>query len=354
MFLKNCWYMAAWDYELIDGKMVARTLLEESVLLFKGESGAVVALENRCCHRGAPLSLGRIEGDCVRCMYHGLLFNGEGKCVQIPGQEKIPAKLGVRSYPIVEQDHIVWIWMGDPALADPADIPDMPYLSDPQWAGIPDYLHYDANYLLIVDNLADFAHLAFVHTNTLGGSEEYAYTTKPVSVERLERAFRVERWHMNSAPPPYHAKVIPNKTDPVDRRNIGTMLVPGIFCLETLFAPAGTGAEKGNIVEGTRQYRNYQFMTPETRKSTHFFWSYMNDFEDGDRNISRSLHDSILEGFYEDKLFIEEQQKVLDADPDFSMVAIAADASLTHFRRVMDRLIAEQNAPTPPLRAVAG
>ena len=201
MFLKNCWYVAAWDHELIDGRLLARTLLEQRVLLYKGDSGQVVALADRCCHRGVPLHLGRREGDyCIRCMYHGLKFDATGKCVQIPGQEMVPARLGVRSYPVVVRDHLVWIWMGDAALADPDQILDYPFLRDPQWKGIPDYLHYKANYLLIVDNLSDFAHLAFVHTHTLGGSEEYAYTTKPVSMERLERGSRVERWHMNAPP----------------------------------------------------------------------------------------------------------------------------------------------------------
>ena len=59
MFLKDCWYVAAWDHELIDGKLLPRTLLGERVLLYRGESGKIVALIDRCCHRGAPLSLGR-------------------------------------------------------------------------------------------------------------------------------------------------------------------------------------------------------------------------------------------------------------------------------------------------------
>jgi len=343
MFLRNCWYVAAWDHELIDGRLLARTIMEEGIVLYKGESGQAVALRDRCCHRGALLSMGRREGDCLRCMYHGLKFDATGKCIQIPGQEVVPAKLGVQSYPVVERDHIVWIWMGDPARADPSTIIDFPYLRDPRWKGIPDYLHYDANYLLIVDNLSDFAHLAFVHTRTLGGSEEYAFKTKPVAMERLERGFRVERWHMASPPPPFHRKVIPDKTALVDRRNIGHMHVPGTFFLESLFAPAGSGAEKGNL-EGARQYRNCQFMTPETRRTTHFFWNYLNDFEGNDGNVSRSLHASLIEGFMEDKAIIEAQQRVLDADPDFHMMAVAADGPLMHFRRVLERLIAAEQA----------
>ena len=102
-------------------------------------------------------------------------------------------------------------------------------------------MHYKANWLLIVDNLSDFAHLAFVHTHTLGGSEEYAYKTKPVAIEKLDDGFRVERWHMGADPPPYHKKVIANKTDKIDRRNIGRMIIPGIFTARHHLCAGGAG-----------------------------------------------------------------------------------------------------------------
>jgi phenylpropionate dioxygenase-like ring-hydroxylating dioxygenase large terminal subunit len=349
-FLMNCWYVAAWDYELIDGKLLARTLLEQPLLLYRGDSGRVVALDNRCCHRGAKLSNGRREGDCVRCMYHGLKFDAGGKCIQIPGQDNVPDSMGVRAYPVVQRQHLVWVWMGEPAKADPSQIIDIPYLDDPAWRGLPDYLHYRADYRLIVDNLSDFAHLAFVHAHTLGGSEEYAFKTKPVAVERLDDGFRVERWSMNSAPPPFHRKVVPGDA-PVDRRNIGRMHVPGVFFLETLFAPAGSGAAQGPV-PGTRQYRNCQFFTPETRRSTHFFWNYLHDTDLHDPNVALSLRNSMVEGFMEDKFIIEGQQEMLDADPDFKMTGIVADAPLAHFRRVLQRRIdAEQAERGAPVRA---
>ena len=213
---------------------------------------------------------------------------------------------------------------------------------------MPAYLHYDANWLLIVDNLSDFAHLAFVHTNTLGGSEEYAYTTKPVAIEKLDDGFRVERWHRNSAPPPYHRKVIANKDDPVDRRNIARMLVPGIFLMETLFAPAGE-MQGDTPPANAREYRNCQYMTPETRRTTHFFWNYLHNFDIDDATIALSLKDSLVEGFLEDKAIIEAQQVLLDREPDFRLRAIEADAALTHFRHVLARRIrAEQEGPRQP------
>jgi vanillate O-demethylase monooxygenase subunit len=244
--------------------------------------------------------------------------------------------------------------MGDPAKADPEQIIDFPYLRDPQWQGVPDYMHYDANWLLIVDNLSDFAHLAFVHTKTLGGSEEYAYVTKPVAVERLADGFRVERWHMNAAPPPFHRKVLPaeEKDSKVDRRNIGRMHTPGIFFLESMFSPAGSGSENGNR-EGSREYRNCQFMTPETRRSTHFFWTYLNNWEGEDHAISHSLHQSLIEGFLEDKHLIEAQQVVIDADPSFELQAIASDAALSHFRMTLARLVAQEQAELATQQAAA-
>ena len=99
----------------------------------------------------------------------------------------------------------------------------------------------------------------------------------------------------------------------------------------------------GNL-EGAKEYRNCQFMTPETRKTTHHFWIYLNNFEGGDSTISRSLHASLIEGFMEDKHIIEAQQRAMDEDPDFKLLAVVADAPLAHFRRTLDQLIAKEQA----------
>jgi vanillate O-demethylase monooxygenase subunit len=301
--------------------------------------------------------MGRIEGDCLRCMYHGMKYDPSGTCIEVPGQDRIPKTLRVHSYPIEERGHLLWIWMGDPALADPGLIVDFPPLHDPHWRGLPAYLHYDANWLLIVDNLSDLAHLAFVHTNTLGGSEEYAYKSKPAAIERLENGFRLERWHRNAEPPPYHKKVIPASEHEVrlDRRNVVTMILPGIFLMETLFVPAGSGAENGDL-EGTRQYRNSQYMTPETRRTTHFFWNYLHNYDIDNPNIAISLRDSLIEGFHEDKAIIEAQQVLLDRDPGFRMRALEADVALTHFRQTLKKRVKEENEgqTAAPIKSATG
>lgn len=341
-FIRNCWYVAAWDHELIDGKMLARTLLEKPIVFFQGESGNVVALDDRCCHRAAPLSMGRVEGDCIRCMYHGLKFDASGKCVEIPGQTRIPSSFTVYSYPIEIKNHLVWIWMGDAAKADADLIIDYEPLGDPNWQGLPGYMHYDANYLLIVDNLSDLGHLAFVHTNSLGGSEDYAYSSKPPEPECESWGFRMERWHRDVDLPPYHRRVAPDKSIRVDRCNRTEMHVPGIFLMETMFSPAGSGAE--SLEEGACQYRNSQYMTPETSNTTHFFWNYMHNYNLDDPNIAISLKDSLIEGFLEDKALIEAQQKLLEADPEFRLRVLGADKGFTHIRQLLKKRIQEEQA----------
>src|SRR6266849_254105 len=100
-FLKNTWYVAAWSHEIAADGMLARTITRVPLLFWRDGAGGVVALDDRCCHRAAPLSKGRREGDNIRCMYHGLLFDKTGKCIEIPSQDFIPPAAKVRAYPLV-------------------------------------------------------------------------------------------------------------------------------------------------------------------------------------------------------------------------------------------------------------
>ncbi|MBT3672190.1 MAG: aromatic ring-hydroxylating dioxygenase subunit alpha [Porticoccaceae bacterium] len=350
-FIENIWYAAAWEYEVAETEnKLARTICETPLVFYKGKTDNYIALDDRCCHRAAPLSIGRVEGNCIRCMYHGMLYNENGQVVEIPGQVRVSKSLKVRSYPVVAKGGMIWIWMGDPELANENDIYDFPPLSDKvNWRGFDKgaYLHYDANWLLIVDNLADFSHVAFVHANTLGGSEAYAYSTQAENIQKGEDGFSMERWDRDSASPPFHAKVIPNEElgNTVDRANIIQMRLPGVFLMETLFTPVGWKEKDGR--ENVREYRNCQFMTPETRNTTHFFWNYLHNWEIDNSAISASLKESLLEGFMEDKVFIEGQQKLLERSPDFVPRSIAADEAFAHFRNKWGRRLRAEDEANP-------
>jgi phenylpropionate dioxygenase-like ring-hydroxylating dioxygenase large terminal subunit len=109
MFVRQRWYVAAWADEIAPSGKLGRTFLGEPVLLYRVESGSISALEDRCCHRGLPLSHGCVRGEQIQCGYHGLTFDARGICVNVPGQERIPPAARVKRYEAVEQDKLIWI-----------------------------------------------------------------------------------------------------------------------------------------------------------------------------------------------------------------------------------------------------
>jgi vanillate O-demethylase monooxygenase subunit len=273
-------------------------------------------------------------------MYHGLLFDSTGKCVEIPSQNSIPSAARVRSFPVVERFNWIWVWMGDAALADPALVPDTHYLKDPAWRGTPGYMHYEANYLLITDNLLDFSHLSYVHETTLGGSAKYA-AIRP-KVTRSERGIRVERWLINDQPAPFlrHLKTWPGN---VDRWNIYDVVLPGVLLMDSGSAPTGTGAPEGNRIDAA-QFFGCQAVTPETTKTSHYFFQQSHGFALDDPSVTENLRTSVLAGFMEDKAIIVAQQRILDLDPNAPMLAMRMDAALAGFRSLLEKAIESENS----------
>jgi vanillate O-demethylase monooxygenase subunit len=339
-FLRNTWYVAAWSHEIAPGALFARTITRVPLLLWRDAAGRVVALEDRCCHRAAPLSKGRREGDRVRCMYHGLLFDASGRCVEIPSQNFIPPAAKVRAFPTVERHKWIWVWMGEPERADESFIPDTHSLDDPAWRGVPGYLHYDANYLLIIDNLLDFSHLSYVHETTLGGSAKYAGIRPKVT--RSACGVRVERWLLDDEPAPFLKKL---RTWPgnVDRWNIYDVVLPGVLLMDSGSAAAGTGAPAGRRTDAA-EFFGCQAVTPETETTTHYFFQQSHAFALDDSSVTDSLTRSVLAGFQEDRDMILAQQRILDLDPQAPMLALRMDTALASFRTMLEKAIAGEQS----------
>ncbi|MGY3581147.1 phenylpropionate dioxygenase-like ring-hydroxylating dioxygenase large terminal subunit [Bradyrhizobium sp. USDA 4504] len=201
-FPTNVWYAAAWDAEVRQA-LLPRTICGKHVVMYRRANGDVAALEDACWHRLVPLSKGRLEGDSVVCGYHGLKYNAQGRCTFMPSQETINPSACVRAYPVVERDRFVWLWMGDPALADPGMVPDMHWNDDPAWAGDGDTIHLKCDYRLVVDNLMDLTHETFVHGASIGND---AITEAPFDVTHGEKTATVTRWMKGIAAPPFWAK----------------------------------------------------------------------------------------------------------------------------------------------------
>ncbi|MBT9598590.1 MAG: aromatic ring-hydroxylating dioxygenase subunit alpha [Vitreoscilla sp.] len=342
MFIRNCWYVAAWEHELLGDTLMARTILGESVLLYRKADGTPVALDNRCAHRQAPLSLGRKVGDTVRCMYHGLRFGADGRCVEVPGQERIAPGLCQRSYPIVQRDRWLWIWMGDPARADESLLPDTFSLKHPDWAYKPGgYLHYQADYLLICDNLLDFSHLSYVHEKTLGGSTGIA-EVKP-RIEKLPHGLRITRDVRNTVPAPFHTRLA-SLPSVVNRQFVYDFTLPAVLLMHSHVKPADTADDD---MAGALQFHSCQALTPETETSTHYFFMQAHKFRQDDATIGESLYQSLLVAFGEDKQMIEAQQAQMRASPERPMQPIPADAALGQFRWLVKQRVDAERAAAP-------
>ena len=111
------WYPLAWSHELKAQKPLGRTFAGLPIVLYRGESGRVFALEDRCAHRQVPLHLGVVEGESLKCGYHGWSYDCAGACIDVPylGRDKLPN--GVKAYPAAEIDGVVFVFPGNPALA---------------------------------------------------------------------------------------------------------------------------------------------------------------------------------------------------------------------------------------------
>ncbi len=346
MFVRNAWYVAAWDHE-VTREMRRRILLDEPVLLFRRDDGVPIALEDRCCHRQAPLSMCKLTGNIVQCPYHGLQFDTTGKCVKVPSQDLVPKNAKVRSFPVVERNHWIWIWMGDPAKADPALIEDFHWMDDAGWRFGGSYLHVDAHYLLVVENLLDTTHLPFLHPNTLGTD---SFARSEFDVKREGDRVTVTRWVMNELPAPFHKQMggFPDGMK-VDRWQVTHFGPPCFVKLDVGSAPAGAGARQGDRSKGVNMW-NLNAITPETEKSAHYFFAQAYNFKLDEPWVSNMLKTQIHSIFLEDMAIIKAQQQNMDlgASP---AVGLGQDKAWVAMRSIVQRLAADEQQVQRPASA---
>jgi vanillate O-demethylase monooxygenase subunit len=338
MFIRNAWYVATWADEI--GELpLARRILNEPVVLFRDAQGKAGALLDMCCHRGAPLSIGRITDQGLECGYHGLTFDHTGRCVRIPGQDRIPERARVRAFPVVEQDAFIWIWMGDPAKADPATIVPFPWHNDTvRWPHKHAMYPVKGSAMLMVDNLMDLTHLGYVHTSTIGGNPMTHVAAKMETV-RTPMGLKFTRWMLNSLPPPTYVKAV-GFQGRIDRVQMFEFIAPGAIIQFTGADEAG--AYKDGLTETSKlQFRLFHGLTPETDTSCLYFWSAANGFRPDDPAATEAFFHDVARAFTEDLTVVEAQQARLTELGEAALVDIANDAARLHMRRTVDRLMAE-------------
>lgn len=151
---------------------MAATLLTEQIVVWRGEGGRVSAALDRCPHREAPLSLGRVVAGCLECPYHGWTYDGEGQCVLVPSSGQgapVPPRAHLQTVRSVERYGHVWICLEEPV----AGIPEIVEDSDPQFRLISSPVeHWRASSTRMVDNFLDISHFPYVHQGTFGAGAD--------------------------------------------------------------------------------------------------------------------------------------------------------------------------------------
>jgi len=343
MFLHNYWYVAAYSAEL-GQKPLARTILGQPVVLYRTESGKPVALEDRCCHRNLPLSLGRREGDGLRCGYHGLKFDAGGNCIEIPGQKEIPPGTRVRNYPVTEKWNFVWIWTGDPDQRDETLLPAWHCIDDPKLTAIlgnnAKPLPMRCNWELNNDNLLDLMHVVYVHSETLGGEGLDRF---PITTERFPRSVKMVRWSSHVTPPPLLAQLAGFNSTDVDRWQATICELPSHCTIDAGFAAAGALMRDGDWDRGVR-LRALITATPETETSSFMFYQQVRNFAVGNDEVSKRFAAHIRDIFLQDVKVMEGQQRINSSLPDAPTIEIRADVPVVAMRRLVRQYAEREGA----------
>ena len=334
MFARNSWYIAAWGDEVGDAPL-ARRICNDPVVLFRDREGRAAALADRCCHRAAPLSRGTVVEQGIQCGYHGLIIDSAGKCVKVPGQRLIPGDAAVKSYPLVEKNQLIWVWMGDPALADPATIVDFPYHDT--WPNKHACYPIRGNYMLMVDNLMDLTHLGYLHAKTVGGNPGQ-HVDAEMKTTRTPSGVRFTRWMKNSPPPPSYVRAA-GFTGRVDRLQAFEFVAPCTILQWTGASDAGSGAAPDDF---RFQFRLFHGLTPETETSCFYFWSVANGYRQNEPEATEQLYHEIAPTFIEDQEMVEAQQARLSEFGENGLVDIASDTTRMHMRRMVEGMIAAE------------
>lgn len=330
-FIFNEWYIAGFAHEFT-GSLRQRTILGRPLVFFRTAAGEPVALEDRCLHRSFPLSAGRLDGDQIECAYHGFRFDAAGTLVKVPSQSRCPAGLGVRRYPLAQQGALVWIWMGDAALADAARVPVFDWALSPDWQTSSGYLHMPANYVGLHENLLDLTHIEFLHAATLG-MNAVNYSASPYELILEEGHYALTR------------RIEPTPLPPVFAETTGLGYIPtaGRLSRSEFMSPAyalvTASYYDGSLPADTRpEYAvtTAHLVTPETQSSTHYFIHHGWNFGRGDERVERIQHEQLFAAFREDVAGLTLVQRSLEAhdqEPEFFEISVATDAAAVAMRR---------------------
>lgn len=336
---RNQWYIAAWRDE-VKRELMERWILNEPVAFYRTESGRAVAIEGRCPHRHFPLGKSRLVGDNVECQYHGITFNAQGDCVRIPSQGMVPASCKVKAYPLVERWEWLWIWMGDPALADESLIPDHDEigLTDPDLqVEIGTYHAVPGRYMLMHDNLFDLTHLGFLHKTSIGGGD---FDKVEERRENGDNWISSQREFPNIDCPPLYADLF-NYHGKIDRAFGMKLFLPCLHAGYDIFTKSRTDSDAPGAFLG--KLRVYHAITPATRNTAHYFFAAGRTFKKDDAGFGQALMGNLNAVIEEDMVATREIESLIGTMGQVPQeVLLKADATCVRGRRLFENLIRQE------------
>lgn len=335
----NCWWVAAGADEVAE-KPLSRWLLDQRVVLYRRRDGSVAALEDRCPHRWAPLSQGRLADDVLTCRYHGFQFDAGGVCVHVPTQGHIPGSLSVRTYPIAERGGYVWIWMGEPANADHALLPDVAWFERPSNLRFSGSMEVACNYMLIQENVLDLTHFGHLHADTLAQTG-WENPSMDVRVERNTVTY--EQRFNDVALAPFQA--LPMQLEigkHVDRVDWGTFLSPAAHVAGIDVTDPRPGADGRT----SYAFRIMHLTTPIAPDRTHYWWAVSQDYGQHDPEVASATRNIIEVTFDQDKDVLESIQDTVNRSyqgGQANEVSVTSDQPGLQARRILQAMLARES-----------
>jgi phenylpropionate dioxygenase-like ring-hydroxylating dioxygenase large terminal subunit len=345
-YLKDTWYCASWAGDLVDAP-VGIKILGEDIALYRDSTGKASAVSGRCPHRFAPLSKGKVKGDVIECPYHGLQFDCSGTCVVNPhGRGIIPPRARLKSYALVEKHGVLWIWMGDAANADPSKIIDLPFIVDKRYAVVTGRLPVKADYQLMIDNLLDLTHVAYIHPTTVGLPPEHIVGETKMDY-KFESDGRVVKSNYSffNVPPTAQLKHI-FKDELGDVFVYVTWHPASSFYLDIGMSPRGVA--KGDVANPTDDVcliPSAHLIVPETEDTCHYFYALSRNIDIHNEEEIKEMRDLGHFTFtQEDGPIVEDCYGLMGKEDFFDLepAILETDRAAIQARRILARLIASQ------------
>ncbi|MBO1768185.1 aromatic ring-hydroxylating dioxygenase subunit alpha [Allobranchiibius sp. GilTou38] len=342
---RNQWYVAAYAAEVTD-ELMARTICGEPMVFYRASDGEAVALADRCVHRRFPLSKSHLVDANVICGYHGFTYDRTGTCLAAPGQKRIPRTARVPAFHLVEQDSLVWVWIGETDRADESTVPRAPWLDSPDYTTVRGLEPLKARYGLLVDNLMDLSHETYLHGGYIG-TPEVAETPITTEVDDEAQVIYVSRHMDDAACPPFYATST-GIEGRITRWQDIEYHPPCLYLLHSRVAPVGTPdpAEDGRD-EPAFHVEVVYAITPETEHSTHDFWMVARDFALEDQGVSDFLAESNRTVVLQDVEALDVLEVVVEGEKEnYQELSINIDTGGLAARRIIARQLTQGEAVT--------